>query len=197
MPSPRRAQYWSTLAVPCTAPRPRPTPVPSRAATIRSPGGAAQRYDGPPMTWPTCSRRPVRSWRKPGTGWPAEHRMGEPAGQPARRRRPADRQGPARTTGRVRLQGPSRRHRRRADRRLHPRPGQPARRATARPRHRPGDHPHRPHPPHRDRRPRLRRSVGQPSPARPGRDPTSSSPAKADPARPAECWNTADHSGEP
>ena len=65
---------------------------------------------------------------------------GDPAGQPARRRRPPDREGPAGPAGGVRLQGPGRRQRRRRRARPHRRTRQPRRRAATRPRDRPGHH---------------------------------------------------------
>src|SRR5450759_109758 len=52
----------------------------------------------------TCWRLPGGSPRRPGSGWAGSPRTGEPAGQPARHGRPADRQGPPGQARRVRLQ---------------------------------------------------------------------------------------------
>src|SRR5829696_2071738 len=92
---------------------------------------------------------------------------GDPTGQSARRRRPADRQGPPREAGRVRLQGPGRRQRRRGRARPRTRAGQPSRCPAARSRARAGDPPHRPPSPDRHRRPRLRPGPRRRRPARP------------------------------
>ena len=126
----------------------------------------------------------------PSAGRRENGRLGHPAGQPARPRRPADREGPARQAGRVRLQGPGRRQRGRAGPRLRRQDRQPARRrATG-----PGDQAHlqtdsaaspsRWPPTAATARPASTRNSKN-SASRPW-----SSPAKANPARPAKTSST-------
>ena len=126
----------------------------------------------------------------PPAGRRDRSRRRDPPGQPARPRRPADRQGTAGPPGRVRLQGPGPRQRRRGGARPHRGPGQPARRAAAGPRRRAGHRPHPAAPAHRHRRPRLWRKERRGRPARPRRHAPSSSRARADPARPDRPPNT-------
>src|SRR3954447_24338173 len=90
----------------------------------------------------------------PGRG---HSRRRHPAGQPARPRRPTDRQRATRPTGRVRLPGPGSGQRRGRGPGPHLGPGQPSGRTAAGPRRGPGHRAHRPAPAHGHRRPRLRR----------------------------------------
>ena len=150
---------WPTPSGRCAGPGPRPS---SSRPTASDDAAAVDAADGWPARSTTstelvaATRQIAAQTRQRLAGH--DTGRGDPAGQPARPRRPPDRQGPARQAGRVRPQGPARRQRRRRRPRPHRRAGQPGRRAAARPRGR-TDHPaHRPHAAHRHRRPRLRRA---------------------------------------
>ena len=101
-----------------------PRPAPGRA--VAAAGAGSGRGAAPGSAAPR-GRRPDRAARRdpadrradPPTAVRHDPGRGDPAGQPARRRRPPDRQGPARSAGRVRLQGPGRRQRRRHRARPH------------------------------------------------------------------------------
>ena len=110
--------------------------------------------------------------RRPDPAADGRHhtRRRHPPGQPARPRRPPDRERPAREAGRVRSQSPGVRQRRR-DRPRPRRPTrQPRRRTPAEAGRGTGEETHRADTPHRGRRPRLRRSQRRRRPA-----PTSAS----------------------
>ena len=125
-----------------TAPRAEALAEASARCAAQRQTGAAQRCDArrrngaaAGQARSTTSTRLIERDRAGGGPDPqpagrGDARVGHPAGQPARPRRPPDPQGPARQAGGVRLQGPGRRQRRR-DR---PRPHR--REAATRPTHR-------------------------------------------------------------
>ena len=112
----RRTRCCATPAAPCAR------------ATGRAQGPAAPRDQ---RTGHACiATHPAGGGPDPQPTGRREARLGDPAGQPARPRRPPDRQGPARQAGGVRLQGPGRRQRRRRRPRPHRRGRQPGGRAA-------------------------------------------------------------------
>ena len=122
-------------------------------------------------------------------GW-GDARVSAPGGQLARCRRSSDPQRTAGQTGRVRLQGPDRRQRRRSHPRPQHRDRKPARR-TATGAGDPADHPpNRAPTPRSDRRSRLRRRVGRTRPARLGVAPRGDPAQRANPAPAAANSNT-------
>ena len=98
---------WPTPAARCAAPRRRRRPWPRPGSRTPPPGGGEADCTGRSMTWPDCWRSPSRSRRKRGSGSRARAGRGDPAGQPARAGRQANRQGPSRQTHRVRGTRPS------------------------------------------------------------------------------------------
>ena len=127
----------------------------------------------------------------PGRG---DARVGQPAGQPARSRCSPDPQRTPGQAGRVRLQSPDRRQRRRGHPRPQRRDREPCRRPSVGPRDRTD------HPPHRacatcgHRRPRLRRSLRRSATCTTSVSAAWRSRAKANPAPPAASSNTGERS---
>ena len=141
-----------------------------RAASRRRP-----RRGGRAASWPAGPRgqRPDRAAGRdppdrradPAAAGRDHPGRGDPAGQPARPRRPADRQGPARQAGRVRPQGPGLSTTTTASSSTTTsQPGNPADAPRLEPAVERVEQPHRPHTPHRHRRPRLRRSQASTTP---------------------------------
>jgi IS5 family transposase len=98
---------WPTRNGRCGKPEPPRRNGSSTAGRTRSRVGVGVAWPVPSTILRSCWRRPDGSRPRLGSGWPGHPGRVDPAGQPARPRCPADREGPARQAGRVRPQSPS------------------------------------------------------------------------------------------